>query len=98
MAKIGLSKPYAARYGNNGETVTYTGGALMGKAVQMSIELDSADDNILYADNGPAESENTFSGGTMKLTTDDLMPNVMLEVLGVTEKAIAESGIQTTEP
>ncbi|MGN1231705.1 MAG: major tail protein [Anaerotignum sp.] len=98
MAKIGLSKPYAARYGNNGSTVTYTGGALMGKAVQMSIELDSADDNILYADNGPAESENTFSGGTMKLTTDDLMPDVMLDVLGVTEKAIAGSGIQTTDP
>ena len=56
MAKIGLSKPYFAKYSNTGETVTYSGGALMGKAVELSIELEGADDNILYADNGPAES------------------------------------------
>ena len=35
MAKIGLSKPYFAKYSNAGETVTYSGGALMGKAVAM---------------------------------------------------------------
>ena len=39
MAKIGLSKPYFAKYSNTGETVTYSGGALMGKAVELSIEL-----------------------------------------------------------
>ena len=54
MAKIGLSKPYCAKYSNTGETVNYSGGALMGKAVELSIELEGADDNILYADNGPA--------------------------------------------
>ena len=98
MAKIGLSKPYFAKYSNTGETVTYSDGALLGKAVELSIELEGAEDNILYADNGPAESANTFAGGTMKLTTDDLLPDVMLDVLGVIEKDIENSGIQTTEP
>lgn len=45
MAKIGLSKPYCAKYSNTGETVNYSGGALMGKAVELSIELEGADDN-----------------------------------------------------
>lgn len=74
MAKIGLSKPYFAKYSNTGSTVTYAEGALMGKAVELSLELEEGDDNILYADNGPAESANTFSGGSLTLTTDDLLP------------------------
>lgn len=98
MAKIGLSKPYAARYENTGETVTYSGGALMGKAVELSIELEGAEDNILYADNGPAESANTFYGGTFGLTTDDLLPEVMVSILGVIEEAINNEKITTAEP
>ena len=74
MAKIGLSKPYFAVYGNTGETVTYSNGALMGRAVELSIELEGADDNTLYADDGPAETANVFAGGTVTLTTDDLLP------------------------
>lgn len=35
MAKIGLSKPYFAKYSNTGSTVTYAEGALMGKAVEL---------------------------------------------------------------
>lgn len=98
MAKIGLSKPYFAKYSNEGTKVTYTGGTLMGKAVELSIELEGADDNILYADNGPAESANTFSGGTFTVTTDDLMPEVMLDVLGIVEEAIENAEISTAEP
>ena len=98
MAKIGLSKPYCAKYSNTGSTVTYSEGALIGKAVELSIELEEGDDNILYADNGPAESANTFSGGSLTLTTDDLMPDVMMKVLGVTEESITSEEIQTETP
>lgn len=98
MAKIGLSKPYFAKYSNTGSTVTYAEGALMGKAVELSLELEEGDDNILYADNGPAESANTFSGGSLTLTTDDLLPDVMMKVLGVTEEAITSEDIQTETP
>lgn len=97
MAKIGLSKPYCAKYSNTGETVNYSGGALMGKAVELSIELEGADDNILYADNGPAESANIFAGGTWTLTTDDLLPDVMLKVLGIIEQAMTGSDVSTKD-
>lgn len=98
MAKIGLSKPYCAKYSNTGSTVTYSEGALIGKAVELSIELEEGDDNILYADNGPAESANTFSGGSLTLTTDDLLPDVMMKVLGVTEETITSKDIKTETP
>lgn len=98
MAKIGLSKPYCAKYSNTGSTVTYSEGALIGKAVELSIELEEGDDNILYADNGPAESANTFSGGSLTLTTDDLLPDVMMKVLGVTEETITSEDIKTETP
>lgn len=98
MAKIGLSKPYCALYSNSGATVTYTEGALIGKAVELSIELEDADDNILYADNGPAESANTFIGGSFTLTTDDLMPDVLMTILGLVEQSITNEGIKTATP
>ncbi len=98
MAKIGLSKPYCAKYSNTGQTVTYSEGALIGKAVELSIEVDAADDNILYADNGPAESATTFTGGTFTLTTDDLMPDVFADILGLQEQAITSEEITTTTP
>lgn len=98
MAKIGLSKPYCAKYSNTGSTVTYSEGALIGKAVELSIELEEGDDNILYADNGPAESANTFSGGSLTLTTDDLLPDVMIKVLGVKEETITSKDIKTETP
>lgn len=98
MAKIGLSKPYCAKYSNTGSTVTYSEGALIGKAVELSIELEEGDDNILYADNGPAESANTFGGGSLTLTTDDLLPDVMMKVLGVKEETITSKDIKTETP
>lgn len=98
MAKIGLSKPYCAEYNNTGEEVTYTNGALIGKAVELSIELATAEDKDLYADNGPAESANVFAGGTVALTTNDLLPAVMFSVLGVAEKIITNEKIKTKDP
>lgn len=98
MAKIGLSKPYAAKYSNTGTTVTYSDGALVGKAVELSIELEDSEDNNLYADNGVAETANTFSGGSFTLTTDDLLPDVMMDILGIVEQAITDEGITTDTP
>lgn len=95
MAKIGLSKPYAAKYSATGNTVTYSEGALIGKAVELSIELEGADDNVLYADNGIAESANTFAGGSFTLITDDLLPAVMMEILGIETEAITVDGVST---
>ena len=95
MATIGLSKPYYALYSNTGSTVTYSNGGVIGKAVELSMDLENGDENILYADNGPAESANVFSGGTLKLTTDDLLPESMIGILGVKEETITDAAITT---
>lgn len=92
MATIGLSKPYYAIYSDGGGTPTYTGGALIGKATEMSLELEGADANILYADNGPAESDNQFAGGTLTISTDDLLPEPMKAIFGLKEEELADSG------
>lgn len=83
MAKVGLSKPYFAQYAASGETVTYSAGALLGKYTEMTIEVDSSEDNILYADNAPAESDKQFSGGTFSVTVDELSLTTLQKVLGV---------------
>lgn len=98
MATIGLSKPYYAIYNENSGTPTYSDGALIGKATEMTLELEGADANILYADNGPAESDNQFAGGTLTITTDDLLPDPMLAILGLKEEAMDLDGATTTSP
>ena len=97
MATIGLSKPYYAIYNANGTTVTYSEGGLIGKATEMTLELEGAEANILYADNGPAESDNQFAGGTLTLSTDDLLPTPMLAILGLQQETIESVDGVTTE-
>lgn len=98
MATIGLSKPYYAIYSNTGTTVSYANGALLAKAVELSMELEGADANILYADNGPAESANQFAGGTLTITTDDLLPEPTAAILGLTPQTVTNEGITTETP
>lgn len=88
MATVGLSKPYYAMYANNGGTVTYSGLAVLGKAVELSVDLDGGDANVLYADNAAAESVSTFAGGSLTITTDDLLLKPAAAILGLTETDI----------
>lgn len=88
MATIGLSKPYYAVYSNSGSTVTHSNGGVMGKYTSLSISLEGGNDNVLYGDNGPAESDNTFSGGTATLGTTELMPEIAQTILGVSKETI----------
>lgn len=96
MAKIGLSKPYFAKYGMSGSSVVYSDGALLGKAITWDLSLDSASDNVLYADNAPAETENTFAGGSLNVGTDELMPDVAAAIFGVVAQTLTISGMATT--
>ena len=100
MATIGLSQPFFAIYANNGSTVTYSNGGVLGKYTEMSLDLDDAGaDNILYADNAPAESDTaSFAGGTLTISTDDLRPEVAETILGLVSEAITATGITTTDP
>ena len=90
MATIGLSKPYYAVYSNTGTTVTYATGAVMGKATEANIEIETTDDNNLYADNAIAETDRSFAGGTLTLSTDDLSQEVSKAILGLREEALTD--------
>lgn len=97
MATIGLSKPYVAVYENVGNKIKYTKGGVIGKAVELSVELEGGDTNILYADNGPAESDSQFAGGSLAITTDDLDAESMMKYLGLKTEAISIDGVSTTD-
>lgn len=88
MAVIGLSKPYYGIYSATGNAVSYANGAVMGKASEANIEIDTTEDNNLYADNAIAETDRSFAGGTLTLRTDDLSQEVTKAILGLTETAI----------
>ena len=88
MATIGVSKPYYGIYVNTDGVITYTGGDVFAKAIEFSASIDSGDDNNLYADNGIAESDRSFGGGTISVTTDDISPTAAAAILGLTAKTI----------
>lgn len=88
MAVIGLSKPYYGIYSATGNAVSYANGAVMGKATEANIEIDTTEDNNLYADNAIAETDRSFAGGTLTLSTDDLSQDVAKAILGLTENTI----------
>lgn len=94
MATIGLSKPFYAVYNNSSGTVTYTAGASMGKATEANIDIETSEDNNLYADNAIAETDRQFTGGTLTLSTDDLSQEVSKAILGLNEQTLGEiSGV-----
>ena len=97
MPRIGLSKPYAALYTNSGSTVTYSGCAVIGQFVSLNISLDTGNSNDFYSDNGPSEEDNQFPGGTAEAVTNDLSPEDMVRVLGMTQEPITDVPGVTTE-
>lgn len=98
MATIGLSRPYFAKYAADGSAVSYSAGALLGKYTELSISLTEPEDNDLYADNGPDETDQQFTGGTAEITTNDLLADAMISVLGLTTEQIAADGMTSENP
>lgn len=88
MARIGLAKPYYAKYAESQGVVSYSSGGSLGKAVEANIELDDIDPVKLYADNAVAESVSQFSSGTLTLTLDELSITVAGAILGLTPTAV----------
>lgn len=82
----GLSQPYIGLYNATGKTVTYTGGMKLGRAVDMSIEVESADDNNFYCDNIVGETETgTMTSATATATIDGMEDDVAKFALGLPE-------------
>lgn len=97
MALIGLSKPYFAKYTNTAGVVSYSNGGSMGKAVSINI-VTNTNDNHFYADNGIAETDRSFSSGSISISTDDLSQAVSKAILGATENSLSSiTGITDTD-
>ena len=81
---IGFSNPFVAKYNVTGGKVSFTDGMRLARGVKVSISPDVGDDNVFYADNAAAESEDgVFTGGTVKLTVDGLLQEAERFVYGL---------------
>lgn len=88
MATIGVSKPYYGKYVNTDGVVTYENGGIFAKAIEFSASIESGDDNNLYADNGIAETDRSFGGGSISVTTDEISQTAAAAILGITPNTI----------
>lgn len=80
----GFSKPYVAVYSATGGTITYASGQDLARGVDVSIEPETSEDNIFYADNVAAESASgSFTGGTVTLTVDGLKTAAEKLIMGL---------------
>ena len=86
MVTTGFSKPYVAKYSNEGTTVTYTEGMPLGRGVSLSLNIETADDNNFYADNVIAETESgKFTNGSANITVDGLSNDAATLIFGLPE-------------
>lgn len=93
MVTTGLSKPYIGKYRNSSGTISYSGGMKLGRAVELSIEVESADDNSFYADNIVAETDNgTMMSATATATIDGMEDEVAAFALGLPEATEVQAG------
>lgn len=81
MAKIGLNNLKWGVLSEEGETVTYGPMQSLGKAVSANVSITN-NSAVLYADDAIAETDNTFSNGTITLTVDDDGETVFAPLLG----------------
>lgn len=82
MARIGLTNLWYSHLteGTDG-TATYDGAQRLGKAVSCSVEITN-NSATLYADDTLAESDNSFSSGTMTLGVADDDATIFADLLG----------------
>lgn len=88
MVTTGFSKPYVAenKTADGADSNTYTNGMVLGRGVEVSIEVDAADDNNFYADNVIGESaaaQFTSANGSVKI--DGLETAAAALILGLPE-------------
>ena len=94
----GYSKPYVALYNNANGTITYTDGMPLARGVDVSMEIETAEDNNFYADNVLAESASgTFTGGTITLTVDGLKSAARKLIMGITASTSVTVGTDTVD-
>lgn len=94
----GFSKPVVALYSATGTTVSYTGLMPLARGVDVSLDIETNDDNDFYADNVVAESAgNTFSSGTVTLTVDGLKAEARTMIMGLPEPTSVSLGSNSVD-
>lgn len=96
MAKVGLKYPVYAVLTENGSVVSYSGGAVLAKAIEASINIDT-NDVKLFADDAVAESDQSFSSGSVKIGIDDLYDAAKVALLAYVEGATIDASLGTKE-
>ena len=80
----GFSKPYVALYAESSGTISYSSGIALARGVEVSVEVETSEDNNFYADNIVAETAaGAFTGGTATLTVDGLKDAARKLILGL---------------
>ena len=96
MGKIGLKYPVYAAATEAGAEITYSGGAVLAKAIMANVAINT-NDVKLYADDVIAESDHSFSSGTVSFTVDDLGNAAQVALLGYTEGSTIDASLGTKE-
>lgn len=86
MAKIGLKYPVYATATDNGTSITYSNGKVFAKAVEANVSIE-LNDVKLPADDAIAESDKSFSSGSVSMGVDDFSSTAKVDLLGYTEGA-----------
>ena len=96
MAKLGLKYPCYARATETTSAISYAGGAVLAKAITANISIET-NDVKLYADDAVAESDHSFSSGTVTIEVDDFTNAAQLALLGYTEGSQVDASLSTKE-
>lgn len=96
MGKIGLKYPVYAVATETTSAIGYSGGAVLAKGITANIAIET-NDVKLYADDAVAESDHSFSSGTVSFTVDDLTNTAQVALLGYTEGSTIDATLGTKE-
>ena len=89
MAKVGLKYPVYAFAEDNGSSISYSGGAVLAKAISANVSIET-NDVKLYADDGIVERDKSFAGGEIEMGIDDLPDKAKVDLLDYTEGAVVD--------
>lgn len=96
MAAIGLKYPVFAALTESGTTASYSGGAVLGKAISVSSSISTSDVK-LYADDGISEIDNSFLNGTITVGFDHITDAIKTALLNYAEGAEVDAATGAKE-
>jgi phi13 family phage major tail protein len=96
MAKVGLKYPVYAPLTEGESTVSYAGGKELAKAIAANITIET-NDVELAANDAIAESDHSFSSGSISMDIDDLPDFAKVDLLGYAEGSVVDVTLGTKE-